>query len=60
MLLTSVLFYHIIRTNRGDYLIDDRPNKCGADEFEGEVIAFGSEQFPNWEAVLKYLLSPSA
>ena len=24
--------------------------------FEGEVIAFGSEQFPDWDAVLKYLL----
>ena len=31
---------------QGDYLIDDRGN---------EWIEFGSEQFPNWESVLKYL-----
>lgn len=37
--------------------IDDRPNKCGADKFEGEVIAFGSDQFPNWKAVTEYLLN---
>ena len=51
-----LILSHHKNLNRGDYLIDDRPNKCGADKFEGEVIAFGSEQFPNWEAVLKYLL----
>lgn len=39
----------------GDYLIDDRP-KHGAAEFGGEWIQFGSEQFPNWQAVLDYLL----
>ena len=51
-----LILSHHKNLNRGDYLIDDRPNKCGADEFEGEVIAFGSEQFPDWNAVLKYLL----
>ena len=39
----------------GDYLIDDRP-KHGADTFEGEWIQFGSERFPDWKAVLKYLM----
>ena len=39
----------------GDYLIDDR-DKNGASEFKGELIKFGSQQFPDWEAVLKYLL----
>jgi len=38
----------------GEYLIDDRPNN-GAAEFKGEWIQFGTEKFPNWEAVLKYL-----
>ena len=39
---------------QGDYLIDDR-GKNGTSEFAGEWIKFGSEQFPNWESVLKYL-----
>lgn len=39
---------------RGDYLIDDR-EKNGAKEFEGELILFGSEQFPDWSHVLMYL-----
>lgn len=38
----------------GDYLIDDR-TKNGAGEFSGELIQFGTDQFPDWNAVLKYL-----
>jgi 5'-nucleotidase len=41
--------------NRGDYLIDDRL-KNGAAEFKGEHIHFGREPFPDWQAVLAYLL----
>ena len=41
--------------NRGDYLIDDRL-KNGAAEFKGEHIHFGREPFPDWAAVLAYLL----
>ena len=41
---------------KGDYLIDDRP-KHGAETFEEEWIQFGSERFPNWNAVLDYLLA---
>ena len=40
--------------NRGDYLVDDK-GKNGTSDFEGEWIHFGSEQFPDWDAVLKYL-----
>lgn len=40
----------------GDYLIDDRPDKCGVDKFTGEVIHFGSERFPDWDAVVEYLM----
>ncbi|MDR1881500.1 MAG: hypothetical protein LBR26_01810 [Prevotella sp.] len=40
--------------NKGDFLIDDR-TKNGAGEFGGELIQFGSEKFPNWKAVVKYL-----
>lgn len=39
--------------NIGAYLIDDR-RKNGASDFKGKLILFGSERFPNWEAVLKY------
>ena len=41
---------------QGDYLIDDR-GKNGTSDFAGEWIKFGSEQFPDWESVLRYLLS---
>ena len=38
----------------GDYLIDDR-TKNGADKFNGELLQFGTDKFPNWDSVLKYL-----
>ncbi len=41
--------------NRGDFLIDDRP-KHGAENFDGEWIQFGSESYPDWDAVCDYLL----
>jgi 5'(3')-deoxyribonucleotidase len=41
--------------NLGDYLIDDR-TKNGAERFRGEHIHFGTERFPDWDAVLAYLL----
>jgi 5'-nucleotidase len=39
----------------GDILIDDRL-KNGTTEFKGEFIHFGSDQWPNWNSVLEYLL----
>jgi 5'(3')-deoxyribonucleotidase len=39
----------------GRALIDDR-TKNGAAEFKGEHIHFATEKFPNWDAVLKYLM----
>ena len=59
--LDDVFHKKMIITHRkdlcqGDYLIDDR-GKNGTSEFAGEWIEFGSEQFPNWESVLKYLAS---
>lgn len=39
----------------GDYLIDDRTLN-GAGEFQGEHIHFGSPDFPDWDAVVKYLM----
>jgi len=50
-----LILTHHKNLNKGDYLIDDR-TKNGAGEFEGELILFGSEKFPNWNAVLDYLL----
>ena len=38
----------------GDYLIDDRLRN-GAEKFNGEHIHFGTEKFPDWNSVLKYL-----
>lgn len=52
-----LILSHHKNLNRGNYLIDDRPNKCGTDKFEGEVIAFGSAKFPDWKAVTEYLLN---
>jgi 5'-nucleotidase len=51
-----LILTHHKELNRGDFLVDDRPNN-GAEEFAGELILFGSEQFPDWPAVRKYLLS---
>ncbi len=39
---------------KGDILIDDRPNN-GAKDFEGTWIQFGTEEFPDWRSILKYL-----
>ena len=56
----SVFYKRLIITHhkdfcKGDYLIDDR-EKNGADKFEGELILFKSEKFPDWKSVLNYLL----
>lgn len=43
----------------GRALIDDRLRN-GVDRFQGEHIHFGTERFPDWSAVLEYLLQPAA
>jgi len=50
-----LIISHHKNLNKGDYLIDDR-TKNGAEKFEGELILFGSERFPNWETVTDYLI----
>ncbi len=40
--------------NKGDYLIDDRPNN-GAKYFSGKLIQFGTKEFPNWKTVIDYM-----
>ena len=49
-----LILTHHKELNAGDYLIDDRA-KNGSDRFAGELILFGSENFPDWPAVLDYL-----
>ena len=39
----------------GDYLIDDQTN-ANQENFTGTLIRFGSEEFPDWNAVYSYLL----
>lgn len=39
----------------GDFLIDDRRFN-GASEFQGIWLEFGSEEIPDWKAVLSYIL----
>jgi len=41
--------------SKGDYLIDDNTSGRGQNLFEGELIHFGSDEFPNWKEVLIYL-----
>jgi len=52
-----LILSHHKHLNIGDYLIDDR-DKNGADKFTGELIKFGSAQFPDWNSVREYLLKP--
>ena len=40
--------------NKGHYLIDDYIEGCGKENFEGELLQFGSDRFPDWESVLNY------
>lgn len=50
----KVIFSHNKNLNMGDYLIDDRTAN-GAGDFTGTHIHFGTDEFPNWGAVLNYL-----
>lgn len=49
-----LILTHHKNLNQGDYLIDDRTNN-GAGDFTGVFIQFGSEHFPDWASVVKYL-----
>ena len=40
--------------NRGDFLIDNRPNN-GADRFGDGFIHFGSSRFPDWPTVMEFM-----
>lgn len=51
-----VVITHCKNLCDGDYLVDDRA-KNGASEFPGEWVQFGSERYPDWEEVTRYLIS---
>lgn len=53
-----LIISHHKELNQGDFLIDDRPYKCGADKFNGVVVPFGpsNKTFPDWQSVLNYFL----
>ena len=40
---------------KGDYLIDDNVEGKGQEMFEGELIHFGSVEYPDWQAVMAKL-----
>lgn len=51
-----LILSHNKHLNAGDYLIDDRL-KNGAEKFPGELIQFGTEQYPDRDSVIDYLLT---
>lgn len=50
-----LILSHHKNLNRGNFLVDDRPNHNGAGSFEGEVIPFGHDGFETWPKVVEYL-----
>jgi 5'(3')-deoxyribonucleotidase len=54
-----LILTHHKNLNTGHFLVDDR-TKHGVDRFAGEHIHFGTEQFPDWNAVVAYLVERAA
>lgn len=50
-----LILSHHKNLNKGDFLVDDRPNN-GADKFGPGWIQFGSEKYPDWAAVTAHLM----
>lgn len=51
----KLILSHNKSLNIGKYLIDDRAIDTNL-AFTGEFIHFGTEKFPNWNSVVKYIL----
>ena len=49
-----LILTHHKNLNKGAFLIDDR-KKNGAEAFEGQLLQFGSKQYPDWESIVTYL-----
>lgn len=50
-----LILSHHKNLNRGDFLVDDRLRN-GVDQFQGVHIHFGTSRFPDWKAVIEYLI----
>lgn len=52
-----IILTHHKNLCKGNYLIDDRPEKCGVKDFDGKVLHFGPEgDFHDWESVVSFLM----
>jgi 5'(3')-deoxyribonucleotidase len=52
-----LILSHHKNLNKGAYLIDDNPDRNGADKFQGKLIHFASEEYPDWESIENYFLT---
>ena len=52
-----LIFSHHKNLNKGAYLIDDNPDWNGADKFQGKLIHFASEEYPDWKSIENYFLA---
>jgi 5'(3')-deoxyribonucleotidase len=55
VLYKRLILSHHKNLNRGDFLVDDRLHKNGADRFVGTALEFGSDEWPDWATVVAYL-----
>lgn len=53
-LYKRLILSHHKNLNTGDFLVDDR-EKNGANQFQGQLILFGSQEYPDWNTVSNYL-----
>jgi 5'-nucleotidase len=54
-----VILSHHKNLNKGDFLIDDRHDKRGADKFNGKLLHFGPDgEYKNWDEVIQFLIPP--
>ena len=40
--------------NQGDYLIDDNHTGRGQENFKGQLLKFGTPEFPKWKSILSF------
>ncbi|MBB5187094.1 5'(3')-deoxyribonucleotidase [Zhongshania antarctica] len=41
--------------SHGDFLVDDQLDGRGQERFSGELLHFGSQQFPNWPSIVDHI-----
>ena len=52
-----IILTHHKNLCKGNYLIDDRPKKCGVEDFDGKVLHFGPDgDYHDWESVVSFLM----